>query len=46
MTLGPDYEPAREIFERVATEPEFMEFPTLPAYERLVAAEPAEQVSD
>jgi malate synthase len=38
-TLGPDYEPAREIFERIATEPEFVEFLTLPAYERLVAAE-------
>jgi hypothetical protein len=46
MTLGPDYEPAREIFEWGATEPESMEFPTLRAYERLVAAEPAEQVSD
>jgi malate synthase len=38
-TLGPDYEPAREIFERIATEPDFVEFLTLPAYERLVAAE-------
>ena len=38
-TLGPDYEAAREIFERIATEPEFVEFLTLPAYDRLVAAE-------
>ena len=44
--LGPDYEPAREIFERIATEPEFVEFLTLPAYDRLVATELVEQVSD
>ena len=34
--LGPDYEDARAIFERIATEPEFVEFLTLPAYDRLV----------
>ena len=37
--LGPGYEDARAIFERIATEPEFVEFLTLPAYDRLVAAE-------
>jgi malate synthase len=37
--LGPDYEDARAIFERIATEPEFVEFLTLPAYDRLVATE-------
>ena len=37
--LGPDYEPAREIFERIATEDEFVEFLTLPAYDRLVSVE-------
>ena len=37
--LGPDYEDARAIFERIATEPDFVEFLTLPAYDRLVAAE-------
>jgi malate synthase len=38
--LGADYDTAREIFERIATEPDFVEFLTLPAYDRLVAAEP------
>jgi malate synthase len=37
--LGPDYADARAIFERIATEPDFVEFLTLPAYDRLVAAE-------
>ena len=37
--LGPDYEDARAIFERIATEPDFVEFLTLPAYDRLVATE-------
>ena len=37
--LGPGYEDARAIFESIATEPEFVEFLTLPAYDRLVAAE-------
>jgi malate synthase len=41
--LGAGYEPARELFERIATEHEFVEFLTLPAYDRLVAAEPAER---
>ena len=30
---------ARAIFERIATEPDYVEFLTLPAYDRLVAAE-------
>ena len=30
---------ARAIFEQIATEPEFVEFLTLPAYDRLVATE-------
>ena len=34
--LGPGYEDARELFERIATQPEYVEFLTLPAYERLV----------
>ena len=38
--LGPDYDDARAIFERIATEPDFVEFLTLPAYDRLVATEP------
>jgi malate synthase len=37
--LGPDYADARAIFERIATEPDFVEFLTLPAYDRLVATE-------
>ena len=37
--LGPEYEDARAIFERIATERDFVEFLTLPAYDRLVAAE-------
>jgi len=39
--LGPDYAQARELFEQVATQPEYVEFLTLPAYERLVTAERA-----
>ena len=35
--LGDGYEDARAIFERIATEPEYVEFLTLPAYDRLVA---------
>jgi malate synthase len=35
--LGPDYEEARAVFERIATQPEYVEFLTLPAYERLLA---------
>src|SRR5688572_1779021 len=37
--LGPDYADARAIFEQIATEPDFVEFLTLPAYDRLVATE-------
>ena len=33
--LGAGYEEAREIFEQVATRDEFVEFLTLPAYDRL-----------
>jgi malate synthase len=39
--LGPDYEEARSIFEQIATQPEYVEFLTLPAYERLLAHDPA-----
>jgi malate synthase len=38
--LGPGFEEARSIFERIATQPEYVEFLTLPAYDRLVALEP------
>ncbi len=37
--LGPGFEEARTIFERIATQPEYVEFLTLPAYDRLVALE-------
>ena len=37
--LGPDYDDARTIFEQIATQPDFVEFLTLPAYDRLVATE-------
>jgi malate synthase len=33
--LGPGYDDARAIFEQIATQPEYVEFLTLPAYERL-----------
>jgi malate synthase len=33
--LGPDYETAREVFDEVALAPEFVEFLTLSAYQRL-----------
>ena len=36
--LGPDYEEARAIFETIATRPDYVEFLTLPAYDRLTAA--------
>ena len=39
--LGAGYDEARALFERIATEPDYVEFLTLPAYDRLVAAEPA-----
>ena len=35
--LGDGFDDARAIFERIATEPEYVEFLTLPAYDRLVA---------
>jgi malate synthase len=37
--LGPGYEDARAIFERIATQPDYVEFLTLPAYEQLVSSE-------
>jgi malate synthase len=36
--LGPGYEEARALFEQIATRPDYVEFLTLPAYERLTAA--------
>ena len=39
--LGEGYGEARALFERVATQPDYVEFLTLPAYDRLVAAEQA-----
>jgi len=35
--LGPGYEAARAIFEQIATQPDYVEFLTLPAYDRLTA---------
>jgi malate synthase len=37
--LGHGYDDARSLFERIATQPDYVEFLTLPAYDRLVAAE-------
>ncbi len=37
--LGSGYGDARALFERVATQPDYVEFLTLPAYDRLVASE-------
>jgi malate synthase len=37
--LGPGYDEARALFDRIATQPDYVEFLTLPAYDRLVAAE-------
>ena len=37
--LGPASEDARALFERIATQPEYVEFLTLPAYDRLLALE-------
>ena len=34
-SLGPGYEEARELFEQIATNTEYVEFLTLPAYDRL-----------
>jgi malate synthase len=39
--LGDGYGDARALFERVATQPDYVEFLTLPAYDRLLAVEPA-----
>ena len=39
--LGDGYDEARALFERIATQPDYVEFLTLPAYDRLVAAERA-----
>ncbi|MCZ7588430.1 MAG: malate synthase A [Gaiella sp.] len=39
--LGDGYGEARALFERVATQPDYVEFLTLPAYNRLVASESA-----
>ncbi len=39
--LGPAFEDARVLFERVATQPDYVEFLTLPAYDRLLALETA-----
>jgi malate synthase len=38
-SLGPGYDDARTIFESIATRPDYIEFLTLPAYDRLVAEE-------
>src|SRR6188768_907020 len=40
-SLGDGYGDARALFERVATQPDYVEFLTLPAYDRLLAVEPA-----
>ena len=37
--LGAGFDDARALFERIATERDYVEFLTLPAYDRLVAAE-------
>ncbi len=39
--LGEGYGDARALFERVATQRDYVEFLTLPAYDRLLAVEPA-----
>jgi malate synthase len=39
--LGAGFDDARALFERIATQPDYVEFLTLPAYDRLVAAERA-----
>ncbi len=39
--LGDGYREARALFEQIATQPDYVEFLTLPAYDRLVAAEHA-----
>jgi malate synthase len=42
--LGPGYDEARAIFEQIATQPEYVEFLTLPAYEQLVEVETRQAV--
>ena len=37
-SLGPGYDEARAIFESIATRPDYVEFLTLPAYDRLTAS--------
>ncbi len=37
--LGPDFDDARAIFEAIATRPDYVEFLTLPAYDRLMTTE-------
>jgi malate synthase len=36
-SLGPGYDDARALFESIATQPDYVEFLTLPAYDRLTA---------
>ena len=40
-SLGAGYDDARAIFESIATRPDYVEFLTLPAYDRLLAVESA-----
>ena len=40
-SLGEGYGDARALFERVATQRDYVEFLTLPAYDRLLAVESA-----
>jgi malate synthase len=40
-SLGPGYDEARAIFESIATRPDYVEFLTLPAYDRLMVDEAA-----
>ena len=37
--LGPGYDEARALFDEIATRDEYVEFLTLPAYDRLLATE-------
>jgi hypothetical protein len=39
--LGPEYEPARTLLEQVAADEPFVEFLTIPAYDRLLEVESA-----
>ena len=38
-SLGSGYDDARAIFESIATQPDYVEFLTLPAYDRLLVDE-------